>query len=482
MNGELFNFPLALAASSGNTHMLQLLITHGADVALTDSHGNNILHSLIILFIRCPKAACAMYTCLMENITKDGVLQKLHEAYNNNGLTALELAAEHCTPEMLQLILCTDQVYRFHISRQGVYINYQYKIPLRGGNTFLHRISKATKTDMSRLSGTSFFFKEPVKSLITELDRKYKNNVYLSMSGAMLLFILYQVYLYVYLSTQATPPKVFTVILFSFLSLWFIIETISNSREVVHFRENIKRLRIGKQSYLMNAVFFLPTMCFWVLLFILCLVDLINKGNSTLSVPLHSAAALCSCFSFMSFLRLSPTFSHLFVMLLKMFEETAKFAFLALFIQCGFAVFFYVLSVAPKVQSNGMLQNETVNLQDKFSTIMYDTFLLSFAGRLPDDFADSPIPNLSLVFYILCFVSNAVVLLNLLIAVFSYQIEDVYRFKHAIRFIIKVGMALYLRNVAMIWQSIFAKVRRKNAPTSLKDLFIFETIEKKPSS
>ena len=96
MTGELpFQLPLALAASSGNIHMLQLLLRHGAEVTLTDSHGNNILHTLVILSIRRPKAACTMYTCLMENITDEGILRRLHEAHSGKDLTALELAAEH---------------------------------------------------------------------------------------------------------------------------------------------------------------------------------------------------------------------------------------------------------------------------------------------------------------------------------------------------------------------------------------------------
>ena len=248
-------------------------------------------------------------------------------------------------------------MYRFQISKQGIYTRYQYKIPLHGNNTVLHRIAKATKTEVSRLSETSFFFKEPVKTLRAVLERKYKNKIYISMFVGCLLVVLYQVYLYLYLSTQATPPKVFTIILFFSSSIWAIIEGIDYSREVVHVCEIMKRKRIGKYPYILNTSFALPAACFWGCVFILCIVDLTGLENNAVKVVLHSLTTFFSCCSFMFFFQMSLTFSHLTVMIEKMIEETIKFMFLIMFMQCGYAMLFYVMFVSSNAKNESGVGN-----------------------------------------------------------------------------------------------------------------------------
>ena len=121
-------------------------------------------------------------------------------------------------------------------------------------------------------------------------------------------------------------------------------------------------------------------------------------------------------------------------------------------------------------------------MQDKFFRTLYETFLIGFAGRSPDDiyFIDAAIPTFSIVFYILSVLYNAVVFLNLLIAIFSHKVEDVYRLKHEIRIIIRLSMLLHLRNVTTVWQTIFGKRRRIHALNSRAEMFIIETIEKTP--
>ena len=371
---------------------------------------------------------------------------------------------------------------RFQISKQGIYTRYQYKIPLHGDNTFLHRITNATKTEVSRLSQTSFFFKEPVKTLIAEFERKYKNKIYISMFDGCLVFVLYQVYLYLYLSTLATPPNVFTIILFFSSSIWAIIEIIGHSREVVRVRETMKRKRIGKRPYILNTSFALPAVCFWGCVFILCIVDLTGLENNTVQVVLHSLTTFFSCCSFMYFFQMSPTFSHMTVMIEKMIEETIKFMFLIMFMQCGYAMLFYVMFVSSNAKNELGVGNGTVNEQFGFSRTLYEMFLVSFAGKLPDDiyFVDTAVPAFCIVFYILGLLYNAIVFLNLLIAIFSHQVEDVYRLKHDIRIIIRLSMLLHLRNVTIVWQNILAKRRRIHTFNRGADMFIIETVEKSP--
>ena len=112
----LFEYPLALAASSGNPEVVDILIQNGVDLCRTDTKGNSILHNLVLLSKEQPDVAVAMFKHIGYSIgmnTGTELKHRLAFIENNEGETALEQAARLCLPEMLLAIIQWDNVYRF---------------------------------------------------------------------------------------------------------------------------------------------------------------------------------------------------------------------------------------------------------------------------------------------------------------------------------------------------------------------------------
>ncbi|XP_075113726.1 transient receptor potential cation channel subfamily V member 6-like [Leptodactylus fuscus] len=90
---------LSFAACVGNAELVRLLLLHGADPAVRDSHGNTILH---ILALQPNKmSACQMYD-LIVNYHKEKSGPGLEDTFNNDGLTPLKMAAVEGNTVMFQ--------------------------------------------------------------------------------------------------------------------------------------------------------------------------------------------------------------------------------------------------------------------------------------------------------------------------------------------------------------------------------------------
>ena len=461
--------------------LFSIFYRYGADITLTDCHGNNILHSVVLLTIDYLQEACEMYRYIMENIDNQ-TSKQLHGACNVTGLTVLELAAEHCLPEILHLILTTDHVYRFRLSQQGVLTKYEYRIPLHGSETFLQRLCNATKKQLARYTESSFLLTEPMKTILAEMNQQHKSKIYGSLAVTNGYFLLYLVYLYFYLTTHAVPPIIFTVVMLCYLCGWISLDLIHNCANSSFLRGNIAKWKAGKTPYAINIGFGIPTVIFWFLMLTLCIVELVGINNMTIRSSLYSVTSGLSFTLSMFALQISPTFSHLSLMIEKMFWETVKFVSLILFMFGTFTISFYVLYVTPSDAKSALPSNITHEyLTVKFVSTVYETFLMVFAGRSPDDifFAESSYPALSIFVYIVCVLECAVLLLNLLIAIFSHQVEDVYRFKHEIRVIFQLGSLLFLRNTAIFWKKVMMKITRSSVKTDTTEMLVFTTIEKR---
>ena len=119
----------------------------------------------------------------------------------------------------------------------------------------------------------------------------------------------------------------------------------------------------------------------------------------------------------------------------KMLQETAKFVLLVALLFLAFVIAFYALYAAPSsivslqasVANNYSIATNETNLLETYITSVYETFLLSFAGKSPDDvfFTRSSVPSLHVFLYCVSIFECAIVSLNLLVAVSRYQVEDV---------------------------------------------------------
>ena len=141
---------------------------------------------------------------------------------------------------------------------------------------------------------------------------------------------------------------------------------------------------------------------------------------------------------------------------------------------------FFVLYAAPDELGDSVSVNRTHDsLQDTFVTL-YETFLLSYIGQSPADiyYTGSLVPSVSIICHIICLLQFPILMMNLLIAIFSHEVEDVYKFKHEIQCIIKLQLLMALRGMTVSWNFMRGKLRSKILPEINIQMLIFETTEK----
>ena len=132
--------PLNLAVWMGDENVMQTLTDSGAEMVAQDSNGNNVFHCVILLAEVNKTLALKTFDCLMSLIpvwtTKSTTChflkslsrglrlrhgkQILFLSANKEGYTPLKWAARKGQPELLDKIMNTDDVYRFHYLNCGV--------------------------------------------------------------------------------------------------------------------------------------------------------------------------------------------------------------------------------------------------------------------------------------------------------------------------------------------------------------------------
>lgn len=95
--GEL---PLSLAACTNQPHMVEFLMDNDhqrADPKMRDSHGNTVLHALVVVADNSEdntEFIASMYDCILVNAARLHPDLKLEDIKNNRGLTPLTMAAK----------------------------------------------------------------------------------------------------------------------------------------------------------------------------------------------------------------------------------------------------------------------------------------------------------------------------------------------------------------------------------------------------
>ncbi len=115
--------PLFMAVMTGSVEVTELLLKEGADVHQTNTHGENIIHSLV--------AACSLNLISTDNSIKTykGLvsvldfldLKKLLLQENKTELRPLEMAANLGCVSLLETMLLTPEVYVTKIVKRGLF-------------------------------------------------------------------------------------------------------------------------------------------------------------------------------------------------------------------------------------------------------------------------------------------------------------------------------------------------------------------------
>jgi len=277
--------------------------------------------------------------------------------------------------------------------------------------------------------------------------------------------------------------------MFSFVMVWLFVEGASNYGNMAFIKSLYNKQKEGKMLYVSYTSFVLPGVLYWISIVSLCTVELIGVGHAPIRSLLYSLSASLSFSPFLFLIQLFPTFSHLVVMVDKMSWETLKFLTMISFVFITFTLFFFVLNVAPVKESVKEIASTSVTpgnrthvlLLERFAITAYETFLIIFAARPPNDvfFTQSSFPPAAIFAYVACVVECAVLLLNLLIAVFSHQIGDVYRYEYESKTMIRLGMLLYLRNLDNSWRHVLQNLRRGvKIHENPVEMMVFTTVEK----
>ena len=228
-----FEYALAMAASSGNVEVLDILLNNGANLFYQDSKRNGILHSLVLISDDKPNIAIAMLHTISSHFGALTNVERKHRLafmVNNDGDTALDLAAKRCLPEMFLALIQWDHVYRFVLYEYGplqhvVYDVTKYEQPF-GENNLLKWFIYATEKDIKRLDQCRFFEQEPIKSWVSatgDLMRIYKF-IWIFSWLFVFLSVLYSSYVFLNDNSSYHPPFLLSLFLITTASFELITQ------------------------------------------------------------------------------------------------------------------------------------------------------------------------------------------------------------------------------------------------------------------
>ena len=150
------------------------------------------------------------------------------------------------------------------------------------------------------------------------------------------------------------------------------------------------------------------------------------------------AASGCLINGIMYFFSFNKYLAHITFLLDKATDSSSLFLIVGFLLYFSFAISMYLLHIPlPCGTLNGTSFAETAPQRDMFTSLfgsVYETFLLSLGVMIPNDiyFKDSHIPYFTIFIYISFLFMLLVIMLNLLIALLSDKISNIYRKKDLI--------------------------------------------------
>ena len=457
---------LAMAAFSGKEDLIQLLLSHGADIELNNSKGNNIFHDIVLLSVKHCDTALWMYGHLTRNLDKQ-LLRQLLDVENKDQMVALDLASYLAIPEMIFAILKTDGVYRYVDKYCGTHSHVRYDVTryeTREGSDIhlLYYLAYATEEELVRFDKHNIFKREPLMSWINAKFKQFNALVYLWLVVWLILLGVYLATLIITLNSLTLPPVEWSITLI----VLYVTAVIVHSMDVFVQRKVFRMLwtRMRQHRPPANAVhmYRFYMLVFFVSVISTSVVALTPDDLDTFSTTylgLNATAVMFGLVSVLFFVQLSQRLGYTLTAIEKIFTFILEFAFILFVILLALSLSFHVYHLADTNCSN--TSNDTLvsaQLCEKenpdeamfatFAHSLYETVLISAGIMVPQSiyFTQSEAPSLAVALYVLSLLMVYIVLLNLMLALINKRIMDIDEHKESIMIIQKLSIYLFIAN------------------------------------
>ena len=456
---------LAMAAFSGKEDLSQLILSHGADIELKNSKGNNIFHDIVLLSVEHCDTAMQMYGHLTRILDKQ-VLRTLLDAENKDQMVALDLASYLAIPEMIFAILKTDGVYRYVDKYCGTHSHVRYDVTryeTREGSDIhlLYYLAYATEEELVRFDKDNIFKREPLVSWINAKFKQFNALVYLWLVVWLIFVSVYLATLIITLDSLTLPPMSWSITLIVLYTAAVIVHCMDVFVQRKVFRMLWKRMNQHRPPA--NAVHMYRVYMFVFFLSVISTsVVALMPGidiYSTLYLGLNVTAVMFGLVSILFFVQLNQRFGHTLTAIEKIFDFLMEFACIVFIIMLALSLSFYVYHFADTNCDN--TSNDTLvsaELCEKknpdeamfatFAHSLYETVLISAGIMVPQSiyFTESEAPSLAVALYVLSLLMVYIVLLNLMLALINKRIMDIDEHKESIMLIQKLSIYLFIAN------------------------------------
>ncbi|CAH1791751.1 unnamed protein product [Owenia fusiformis] len=462
-----FELPLALAASSGNTDMFEEVIMNGANLLSVDSYGNNIVHCLAIMAGISPFQSANMFNHLLQHTQSELHRQALLFQENKEMLTPLDIAVKNGIPNMVQLFLGTDGVYRNVLKECAMYQYVQYNVTAYERKDSdkaspMAYISELSEAQTAIAEGSEMLTTEPIK---TWIETKF-NNTFWVVLGWIVFWILFcgiEIALVVIFELKVQSDLGDSYLVLHILGIVFasmsiiseIVFCIWDCRPVncpaicvfvTHLLKNlksrqwsqvdspgtgtIKLIRLIVRCFtpkdqpvaylftyrLFHFVFSLTAVLVFICQYFLIGGDFVH----VLTVMIIILAFLCLLF----FVHLVPSIGHLLVIIEKLLCDVLIFliVFISSLIPMAACLYFTNADFVP----NGDLRQSNLTEGGSYAYRIYETLLMTFQ-QPSSDFMVSKNTNIGFVnfLYIATMIVWSIFLLNALIGLIVKRAQDI---------------------------------------------------------
>ena len=456
-----FSICLSLALVSGKEEMVALLLDHGADPLICDEKGENCMHHLTRLALMNTSRAVEMYEYLCQELHVE-ILYKLLHKKTNKGRKPLDLAGNFYIPEMLQVILNTPDVYKFHVADVPMYSFTAYDVSDYEGedmkcySSILSRITEFTETEVLAAKECGLLSKEPFKTWCAMKMRAHHNGTLVFIFFWVLFVALYYTKVILYAFSFSFVPM---EVALAMLALIYLLTELAHMKS--DCREIWRNIRSFVQAKRIPITFTLVYRLFQLFFAVLTLCTSIGYSimcdNSEVLQGLYVFNSLLSVLSLLFFLQLNTQVGYILIIAAKMMQEVIIFFFTMCVIFVGFALAFYLIHRNPSFSERcpNMMPNATLpdnssyyredEMFGSFGESMYETFLMMLTIIPPSDiyFSSSSLPNLVVLMYVLLIIVMTIGMVNLLIAIMAKRLDEIYQWQCELKTLEDLAIILY---------------------------------------